>query len=140
MSIPQAAIQRVPLPVLEVAASAPWMTDDYNLNGYEAVRRGHEATDLSTGMTCVYIYRDEPGADRLIEGFDLADVTKIAPHLPAWATRATKGSIEVNQHAHHSIRQFICNVQHQWNLHISRMEALPAYQRAIYAEDIGGAA
>jgi hypothetical protein len=115
-------MSKIPKPVLNVLGASGWTTDDRNLNGYDTTLSSHQPLDERDGNTAAYIYR--AGGDCPDGRFDHADIKALSSQIPDGMLADEGTHLRVNQYFAHSLGQFMANCQHQWNLHLQRMESV----------------
>lgn len=108
---------------LKVAGMNKWMTDRYNLDGYQRTYEGHQHDDNEVGFTCIYCW-PESRPEEVNAGFNYLEMKSLVKTLDRTMWGEKDGTLFVNQHAVHSLRQFMCNVQDQWNKHSERLTQL----------------
>ena len=111
----------IPKPVLGVLGSDIWQIDEYTLDGYAGMLERHQPKDTRDGCTCSYLHWEK---DSSKDPFTTRDMRDLASVAPAGMVEVKDSVVTVNQHFEHSIAQFMANCQHQWQLHLDRMDAI----------------
>lgn len=117
-------MKAIPKEVLKVLGVTAWQTDGYNLEGYEDTLACHLIDDNREGSTCMYQYGKGSPVHSPDGRFTYADMQSLSKVIPSEMLAHSHDLFSVNQHYAHSLGQFMANCQHQWRLHVKRIEAI----------------